>query len=604
LNEKNEKSYGYEVLLSGISINGKIVTNEILKELPDGWTNNNGMIIGNGTSQLKLQFEAKSDIKLLFNKHQWSGKVRIIDGNNNKVLDLYSNTFNDYVSTYLINSNKSYSESLYYLRLFIIFIFVFITTQILIKYLFLCWENKVSDRSFRFIMFFALMYLYGIFIIASFPASMCVDSRTQFYQVLGIEQITNNHPAFHTIALKCLITIFKSPVSIAVAQALMLSLVFVFLLKCLQKKINNKILVIFTLLFAISINNGIYVTTVWKDVPFSFSLLWAAVLLLDMINDPYKFISRKRNIAAISIALTFVYLFRHNGVITFIIVEIFLLFILLKFKIKKYVLAILLPLLLIVLIEIPIYNSFNVNNYDVISTGGGTSAPLHGIVYATLYDYSVPKEAEELLENLMPMESWNEVYQAYSSNPLFLSDTSHQYNIENNVADIGMLPLVKVYMKTLVNAPTALIKDRLFGTDLVWNVFKRNGYDWRVANDTYEIGVVDNDFGYYRSDNLLTNIIKTISTITFKNRFLDAVFWRGGFHLCGLLILLTYVIMNKDYKKLSFLLPFIGNATSLGIAMCWQDYRYVYFMAIFFFCFSLVSISKERRSFDNKGTIQ
>lgn len=594
LNEKNQKSLGYEVLLSDISINGKSSLNDVLRELPEGWSNNNGMIIGNGTSPLTIHFEAYSNIKLIFNKHQWSGKLKIIDGDNEKVLDLYSNKLNDNVSTYQLRSNNVISNMpFYYIRLVIIFVIVLFITVIMIYYLISSWKNKVTNKVFRLSLFVLSMYIYGIFIIASFPAAMSVDSITQLTQALGVVQINNSHPAFHTIILKYLLLVFKSPVAISIAQALMMSLVFTYLMKYLQNKLSNKVLIIFTIFFSASVNNGIYMTTIWKDIPFCISLLWLAILSLFIVNNPSDFIKKKRNILAIVVSLTFVYLFRHNGIVTFILGEIFLLIILLKVRIKKYLLAILLPIALIIIIEGPIYNEFNVNNDNVIESGGSI-APLHGIVYATVYNYNVPKEAKELLDDMMPLEKWKEIYQTYSASSLFVSNASTQNNILGKTADIGIIRLIEIYIKTFISAPTAIFKDRLYGIDLVWNVFQRNGYDWKAANDTYEIGVINNDFGYYRNDNLLTSVVSVIVRATFTNRLLDTFFWRGGIHLCFILILSFYAIIKKEYKKLIFVLPFIGNVASLILSMCWQDFRYVFFMNMFSVCFLLIILSGER----------
>lgn len=577
--EKNKNSQGYEILFNSIVIDGLAHQPEEFIELPSGWNNVNGMTIGDGSTGLTLTFPKAKDIKLIFNKHQWSGIVKINDGETNSEIDLFSNNNISYLKSYQVKSNKSYVKSAEII-LFMIFILILLCCLLFTIFYFLSyiWNYKVSNKKFFLAIWLEMLVCFSVYITASYPASLCIDSRTQLLQVFGISPITDAHPAIHTLVLKALINLFGSVVGIAIVQAIFFSLVSAVILTYLYSVgINYHFLMLFAAFISLSVNNGIYITTIWKDVPYSIFILLLTYLFYRIGKDK-NYLNNPIIIVIFSLSLGGTRLFRHNGIIIYFVGIILLLIFTLIYKKMTYIITILLTILVVSGIHGPLYKIMGVQEIKGVTENVGSMAPLlHGLVYAGIQE-ELPEDSKKLLIELMPMEQWKNCYRPYCSNELFMSEIAVEYQIEEKIAMIGTSNMLKNYLKTFIYSPKNIIFDRLFGIDLLWNVFRDNGYDWRVANDSYEIGVVSNDMSIYRQDNLFTEILKPIVQETMNNPFLDAIFWRGGFWTVLLIILFFYVIYKKRTYNLFVFLPCIANIISLCLGMVCQDFRYVYFL--------------------------
>ena len=571
--EKNEYAQGYEVLLSGIYVDGMAYKPEAFGRIPEGWKDVNGIWIGSKTESLVLKIPKAKDIKILFNKHPWSGIVKIEENGKENYIDLFSDG-TSYLQTYQVKGNREYYFTNYRI-VFILFISIFV---IFSMYYILCsvvmvWKEEVIEKKFFVTIFLIEIMIYAVYIIASYPASICIDGRTQLLQVLGVEKMTDAHPAIHTLLLKYLTFNGKFLVLFPIVQMCYLSFVSAMILKFLYGKgMNKKYLLVFGAVSALMVNNGIYTTVIWKDELYSISLLSVTYLLYRMEEDR-NYIKKKEVILIGSILLTAVRLFRHNGIVVYMMI--FLLFFLWTFLRKNwgYMITLGLSICFIFVIKKPIYNLIGVEG---VSNGASLASMIHGVVYASTLD-EIPEETKVFLTDIMPLNEWENCYSAYSANELYMSETAYQYQVSQKLEGYGTRKILKEYCRVLFYSPIRLVEDRLFGIDLMWNVFQDNGYDWRVANDSYEIGVVDNTMGWYRHDNIFTNLIKKITQISVENKFLDAIFWRSGIWVCILCILFFYQYFRRKMSW-AYYIPVIGNMISLCLAMAWQDFRYVYFI--------------------------
>lgn len=567
--EKNEDALGYEVLIDGIYVDGTLYIPNAFNNLPKGWKNEKGTIFGYGKESLVLKLPRARDIKILFYKHKWSGIVKIEDNGDEKYIDLFSDKG---IVSYQVKGNKEYSIKDISIILIISIAIIIVTKYVLISLVFV-WKSNVKAKKFFITLLFMEILIYSIYIIASYPASISTDSKTQLLQALGNATFTDAHPAIHTLLIKYLTLNGKVLVLFPIAQMLSISLLNSTILSFLYAKgINRKCLLVFGIVSTLMINNGIYVTIIWKDELYSICLLLLTYLLYRMERDN-NYIRIKGRIFLVSVSLTGIKLLRHNGIVVFIIIV--LLFIIWSF-IKKnwcYILSALLSILLVIVIRGPIYNLAGVENK---SSGTTVSSMIHGIVYAAILN-DVPEETEKFLTDIMPIEKWEKCYTKYSANELSISSIVYEYDVSNKLKEFGTKKMLEEYCRVLFYKPIRLIEDRLFGIDIMWNVIQDEGYNWRVANDTYEIGVVENKMGWYRHDNIFTNLIKILSEFSMEHKILDAIFWRAGIWV-GILLLLIYYGYIRKKRNYMFYIPVVGNMISLCLAMAWQDFRYVYFI--------------------------
>lgn len=131
--------------------------------------------------------------------------------------------------------------------------------------------------------------------------------------------------------------------------------------------------------------------------------------------------------------------------------------------------------------------------------------------------------------------------------------------------------VLTIYLKEFLRNPYLLIKDRLYGTDLLWDVFQGT-YSY---NDMYAAEFGANNLGLSRKYTPFESIIKSILRVSEK---CDAIFWRGGICIDILMILLIVGCIIGLRNIVLMLLPTILNVVSLFLSMAWQDYRYVWFL--------------------------
>ena len=142
-------------------------------------------------------------------------------------------------------------------------------------------SNIVSEKKNKEVKTFVLkvfaisFFSWLIMSLAFYPGNLSSDSTSQISQALGMSQIDNAHPALCTIFIKILMSIWKSPYVVVLANTLFFSIIITYIYKYLyEKNINIKFLFISLFIFIFSVNNLTMITMIWKDIPFTISLLW------------------------------------------------------------------------------------------------------------------------------------------------------------------------------------------------------------------------------------------------------------------------------------------------------------------------------------------
>jgi hypothetical protein len=209
------------------------------------------------------------------------------------------------------------------------------------------------------LVFFSTTFIYWM---AFFPAVMSYDSVAQWNQILS-EKFTDYHPAIHTITMWLITRIWQSPAIITFTQISFFSIASGWGFSILQEdlKIPPKITMTLCALYAISPVNGIWVVTLWKDIPYSIAILTLTLMLMKMLITQGQWL--EKNWGGLAIAALPVTFFRHNGLV--VSFGLLVLLLLTYRKQYKYILAILLSLLLAwFVVKGSIYSFFEVAGID------------------------------------------------------------------------------------------------------------------------------------------------------------------------------------------------------------------------------------------------
>lgn len=504
-------------------------------------------------------------------------------------------------SAFAISGNSLFFENgvfSFTIQNFCIFLLVFLW-MIPFAILFLCGVGQLrlrksdipmSGNYFKlWIIFFAIQVTFGlIYFIAYYPANMSPDSIDQWMQARGIVQINDWHPAIYTLIIKVIIQFIDSPSIIALLQLSFFSAVIssCLLLLC-RHGLKVKWALAFAAIFILIPSNGINIVTLWKDIPYTISLLWLTLLFAKMILNGDKF-PNVFNLISLALALVSVYLFRHNGVVPYFLSLLTLLIFGIRYRQYKILISIFISIILIYTVKVPIYS-----NNEVIPNVQGVKyvAPIHGIASVVYHDGSISNKTNNFLEGIMSKQEWINYYDQYTSNP-YIYD--YPGDFVGKLSSSHTVDIISMYINTLIRNPGIVIYDRFSGMNLLWDVFEpSDSYNKRFSNI-----VVENTLGINRNENVLTIIFDNFLDYSQKVDLLDSLLWRGGIYLILFFLVLFYTVISKEWKILYLFVPYIGGVFSLTLSMAVQSYRYIYFefFIIWFLIAAIIFFNKNRDS--------
>ena len=410
----------------------------------------------------------------------------------------------------------------------IIFLSVFASLiLILSNFLYLLNTKKISKYKINSLVYFLIPFLaISIKWIKNFPALMSFDS---YYQ---LEQIQNNtfndvHPAAHTLFCKALLQIYNSPATIVFFQILFLSLGIWYIFRVFNKLgVSNKVMIgILTIWSCIT---TLQTTTcyLWKDVFYSISLLFVTVVLMKslLLKEKIKIV----DCIILALGLSGTVLFRHNGIVPFILIVISIIYLIYKFKDKLYSISIIVSLIIIIFTKTIVYDFYEVKPND-----NGTKYAIFAkaVVSVVANDGNYNKEELEIIEDIMPIEVIKKNYNWSQGQDLL-------WNIDKEDSEYG-------FANTLVNKEEILIK--IFFKLLPKNFFL-------MAYDVIGSAAIMWQIDFVRLNLFSIHMIYFIPIIT-----------------CAVLLI------NK--RKFNVLIPFIpcvGNILSIVIANISSEARYGY----------------------------
>lgn len=438
-----------------------------------------------------------------------------------------------------------------------------------------------------------MLLCWLVYLIGFFPANMSADSLVQWEQVTGLSQLNDWHPVFHTLFNKFFLTIYKSPVSVAITQMFfMAGIAANFFLFLYKKGIPVKWLMWSALVFGLIPANGVYSVTLWKDIPFTFSLLWLTLVFAKIVTDD-TYIKRLPAYVEIILALACTALFRHNGMPVFglAIAGLVIYF----FKTRQV------GLLICVFISVGLiswYNFYISNPARVVPTPPSVKlvAPLHGMAAVRYYGGQLSEETTREMEKILPDSIWINYYNPFSADEyIYFCKRPFIRNLTN----LPTPKAIRLYTNTFFKNPYIIIRDRLCGAEMVWNVSEAPG----AYNYKYHTQIDENNMGLKASNNFLKKILKLY--LEKSEKLADSFLWRAGLYNILLFFLLFLFLKHRKWYLLIFI-PVLGSNLSLLLSMTIQNFRYVYFAPMIFGFLWLLYISnfKSFANVNRKSTVK
>lgn len=509
-----------------------------------------------------------------------------------------------------LSKGISYLLSIEIIYPVIIFILYFIKK---ISYCrFLCELKDINVKRFRIQCFCVMFFPLLIISFGYYPGNMTTDGVAQWLGALGLVNLLDNHPAIHTLFLRLCYTVYPSVYTTVIIHIILFCLVWnVFFTTLYKKNVRKIYLLITAFLIVCSSNNYMSLLLISKNTSYTIVILWNMLLLIKMVENN-NFFQNNWNTLQFILALTLLYLVRHNGFLGTYALFIVLLLWGCHYKsyLKQTILIVMGTVVIISLIRGPFYEFMGVKQVQGHTSIGPLIRPAG--MYIQLNE-EIPNSVNNVVDKIGTREQWEKYYNPYDGDKLAWSE------IRENIVACSLDDAFRLYLTLLADNPMIVIRDRIMATDLLWNVFEpKEAYKkYGVWNGRYIVGIwasrsdivkiypeslLNEDYltdeRYYKP-NLFSNIGKKGNSLATATQLADSLFYRNGIYVITMFILIVYNTIEKHYKRNLIIIPSFTILFTLLLADSWQIYQYYWFFSVsvcmFFLYVCFYDMEKERK---------
>ena len=485
--------------------------------------------------------------------------------------------------------------------LLITYIILCIVMYILISYILGFMDKYISTRKIKkentsiafhsvviFTILLAICYLYN-FLFNSYIVH--VDTYMELLDVYN-GTLSNWHPYFHILLIKFANFIFGNVKFFIYLRFVFYSLLVTKVVCYFNTKgLSLKKCYIYSILLTACPVTAVMLLTLVKDIDFSLALVALTFNMYLVIKDYDYFKKNKLNYIYLLVSLVFTAVLRHNGIYIFFVVFALLFIIELKQKRMAILVTLLVSFGSVYIINSPLYQYLQVSpapkNFDVITM-------IHGFNYLIVTNERIDNETYSFLtDKVLSADKFLKSYDKYNMDLLL-----HYSNDNLRDKTFDKKKLIKSYLKQVLKTPIPLIRDRLYGTDYVWNVSEKDGvmlYKYQIIHDEFDSNYADLVDVDVHSNKIVNESLVFIS----NNELLNLLLFRAGIYVDILIILIEYSIIRRRKEGFAFA-PVVFNILTLMIAMGHQEYRYVWMIPLaVLVCLLGILYSKDDKNIDS-----
>lgn len=412
---------------------------------------------------------------------------------------------------------------------------------------------------------FAVWFAYWL---AFFPGLMSPDSLDSWRQIVGLQHLNDDHPAFHTFLLWLVTRIWFSPAAFTLIQVgAMSGLIGWELAYFAHLGVPHIILWGICSLFALSPVMGTMTITLWKDIPYGMSVLWLTLLLVKIVVSRGEWLRSSRwHIMLLGAALTFVALFRHNGIFVSLGTVAIL-----GVVYRRYWREILITCCLVVgiygLTKGPVYQALGVQR---ISNFLLYHVPVHQVAAVIAAGTPLTDQEKLVLDKLFPIDKWGPAYYCAAPHSIIFSKEFNPDLLEFD--DEYRSAFRRIWFSLIFRNLMAVVRHQLCAGSLVW-VVPQLTYLYTVPKE-----IPQNELGL-STQSQWPAARRWILTILDWSERPDVIWvlWRPALYLYALLgvtVLIAY--RKREPRWLLLAVPALLQSVSLLLVNAGQDFRYQY----------------------------
>lgn len=390
------------------------------------------------------------------------------------------------------------------------------------------------------------------------------------------------HPAFYCMVLRVILKVWDSTYAVILVQYFFWGYVMTEGLLYLRKKgMRDNFLLIIAFFSGINSGNFVHLDTIWKDIPYTLSITWIVILLARLILDFETYRKKWYIYIELSIALIGTYFYRKNGVVTFAVVLIIMLFVF--FRNIRVLCALAVVVAFIFMVKGPVYSYFQIVDSGRYGMYIGLSQDILGVYYA---------EGEVSEETLQMIN----VITDYDSAEYYYTPT---WSVQSYELAVEPVKFIINYIDTFIKNPVIMVRAVIAREDVLWNIFvgyeaRQNCVDWTATMDGQGEW---NDYYPVHKYNGFNPYISLLLSYTINSQWISALEWRSGiFVLLGTIVIFLFICVKGVKKDIVILVPVVGHILSLLLSTGWSDFRYFWplnLMNLFVLLFVMIFLQNE-----------
>lgn len=432
-------------------------------------------------------------------------------------------------------------------------------------------KSIFKSKKFMFITCFLIIMLCWMpYFLSFYPGNLSPDSISELTIVINnFANASDHHPIIHilfiAIPYKIVFGITNnmtiSVAAVTLTQMFIMSLIFSSLIVFLHnRKVNDKILFVILVYYAILPMHGYYSVVMWKDVIFSGLLLLLTMELVKIIEKQKNNKLNFKQLISFIIVSIFCVFFRNNAIYMYFLLAIAT-FIFFRKYYKIFISAFVIVFGVYYIIKGPVFEALNITKS---SSSEYIGMPLQQIGRMAYKDVKFTKKEKETLNKLMPLKEMKKAY-----NPIISDGIKFNSYYNSNVFDENKGEYLKLWLGLIKKYPSIALEAYSISTLGYWYP--------GVSYGSVCYGIVENDYGLKNDPKLGNQVQYFLFDIEKRGVPILNIEWSIG--LCFWLILVFAILTIKKLgkKALYIYVPVFGIwLTMMAASPVYAEFRYVY----------------------------
>lgn len=458
----------------------------------------------------------------------------------------------------------------------------------------------INRRKAWWSIFVPLAVCQVVVLVILWPGGFPHDAVIQLSQALGFWQLNDWHPVLHTLIERVILTAIPAAGAVVAVQMMLFTwLLATILMLGYDRGVSQKVLVTLGCIFQLLPNQALSWSNALKDFPFTLALLWG-LYLLALLALRYDWCQKWTYYVSLAVDIFLILGLRHNGIVPAAAMSVLAVILTIRdyqrFKVR---------LIAATLAGLTIFGIYKGPIFDVLDVVPNTVSPYTTMLCAVgsciNKDLPLSEETISIMEEVLPAEDWAQYYSRYQGHDVYYWGRPEGC-VPYDTSSITAKQAFAAYFDALLKYPDVVIKDRLDGMDIMWDVvqpqdsFNAKSFNL-IASYSEELPFGD----LTKSGSKLYAIVKMLADTYYSakevpiNSVLDMLLWRTGAYLIGFLVLMLFWWKNHLCRLLWAAVPMLGNVAASLLVLYHQSFRYVYFIQVSVIALVFISICEAAR---------